>query len=258
MKIYFASDMHLGAAVIKNHRAHEMNFVRWLDSIKEDADEVYLLGDVFDYWFEYKSVVQKGFVRFLGKLCELSDMGIKVHIFTGNHDVWMWDYLPKECGVEVHSEAYTFEADGKRMYVGHGDETGGLDKGYAVLKWMFKCPFVQWCYSLLHPDLSWWIANTWSHTSRKRDNKNIKFHSFRGEKEHQVMFARKQLEKGEKIDYFIFGHRHVVADYPLDGQSKLIVLGEWMKSCTYGVMENGEVSIHNWNEEKDVDSGMWI
>jgi len=254
MKIYFASDVHLGAPSIDDHRAHELNFVSWLDKIKNDADEIYLLGDIFDYWYEYSTVVPKGFVRFLGKLCEITDKGIKVHIFTGNHDVWMWDYLPRECGVTVHHENYTFSCDGKRYYIGHGDGLNNYDRGYNLLKWIFEWKVAQVCYSCLHPDIAGWIAKTWSHSSRKRDNKNTKFHSFRGEEEHQVMFARDYLSKGNSMDYFIFGHRHVLADYKLEpSSSRLLVLGEWMSKYSYAVSDNGELTLHEWRQDKDAN-----
>lgn len=246
MKLYFASDVHLGAPTIADHRKHELNFVHWLDKIKDDADEIYLLGDIFDYWFEYHTVVPKGFVRTLGRLAEMTDRGIKVHIFTGNHDVWMWNYLEKECGLIVHHDCCSVEADGRRLYIGHGDGVGGYDKGYALLKWLFTCRVAQVLYSWLHPDIAGWIATTWSGSSRKKDNKNVKFHSFRGEDEHQVRFARTLLDKGEPIDYFVFGHRHVVADYPLNEACRLVVLGEWMEKCTYAVLDDGEISVYNF------------
>lgn len=246
MKIYFASDIHLGAPLIVDKRAHEVRFVEWLDEIKKDADEVYLLGDVFDYWFEYSTVVPRGFVRFLGKICELTDKGIKVHIFTGNHDVWMWDYLPNECGVEVHREHYKAEICGKKILMGHGDEMG-YDFWYGILKWIFKLRLAQICYKWVHPDLAGWVATTWSRLSRQKDNRNTKYHTFRGEEEFQVRYARKTLDK-EQIDYFVFGHRHVTADYPLNDKSRLIVLGEWMSQCTYAVMEDGAMRLCCWKQ----------
>ncbi len=244
MKLYFASDLHLGAPTIADHRTHELRFIKWLDTIKADADEIFLLGDMFDYWFEYTTVVPKGAVRFLSKLCELTDSGIKVHIFTGNHDVWMWDYLPTECGVEVHHEPYTFEADGKQFFVGHGDGLGNYDRAYNLLKWIFNWRVAQVCYSCLHPDLAGFIARTWSKNSRKHNAKVLKFHTFRAEDEHQVMFARNYLEHGGNADYFIFGHRHVKADYQLTPyNSRLLVLGEWMQGSTYAICDNGTLQL---------------
>lgn len=245
MKIYFASDIHLGAPSIKDHRAHEMRFVRFLESIENDADELFLLGDIFDYWFEYKSVAPKGFVRFLGKISQMTDKGIKVHFFTGNHDVWMWDYLEKECGVEVHHKHCEIERDGRRLFIGHGDGLGNYDRGYNLLKWIFENRVAQFLYSMLHPNFANWIATTWSGNSRKRDDKNTKFHTFRNEEEHQVMFARKQISEGKHFDYYVFGHRHVEADYPLNDATRLIVLGQWMSGSTYAVMTDGKLELMN-------------
>lgn len=246
MKIYFASDVHLGAPAIKDKRLHEKIFVDWLDKVKKDADEIYLLGDIFDYWYEYKTVAPRGFVRFLGKICEITDSGIKVHIFTGNHDVWIFDYLPSECGVEVHRKPIEFECKGKRFFVGHGDGMGGYDKGYALMKAVFESKIAQFLYSLLHPTLAGWIANTWSSKSRKHNNKNTKMHVFRGaDKEHQVMFAKEFLQNGGKADYFIFGHRHIVADYPIE-TSRVLIIGDWMWNFTYAVFDGEDVKIEKW------------
>ncbi len=247
MKLYFASDVHLGAPTIADHRTHELRFVKWLDAIRNDADEVYLLGDIFDYWFEYTTVVPKGFVRFLAKLCELTEKGIKVHIFTGNHDVWMWDYLPNECGVEIHHEHFSFCADGKKFFIGHGDGLGNYDRGYNMLKWLFNWRIAQVCYSCIHPDLGGWIARTWSKSSRKHNANVSKFHSFQGEDEHQVKFARQYLSEGNDTNYFIFGHRHVIADYQLQPNSRLLILGEWMQGSTYAVCTNGILELKSFD-----------
>lgn len=255
MKLYFASDVHLGAPTIIDHRTHEKRFVDWLDAIKNDADEIYLLGDIFDYWFEYTTVVPKGFVRFLAKLCEITEKGIKVHLFTGNHDVWMWDYLPTECGVVIHKQPISFEADGKHFFIGHGDGLGHYDRGYNLLKWIFNWRVAQVCYSWLHPDLGGFIARIWSGSSRKHNAKVKKFHTFRSEDEHQVMFARSYLAQGNKIDYFIFGHRHVKADYELEANgARLLVLGEWMQNSTYAVFCDGKLELKEFYDTKKGDA----
>lgn len=249
MKIFFASDVHLGASAITDKRRHEKIFIDWLDAIKHEADEIYLLGDIFDYWFEYKTVAPRGFVRLLGKLCELTDSGIKVHIFTGNHDVWIYDYLPSECGVEVHRKPYEFECSGKIFYVGHGDGLGNYDKSYNLLKWLFENKVAQFLYSLLHPDFSGWIAHTWSRKSRKHNNKNTQMHSFLGpDKEHQILFAKEYI-KEHKIDYFVFGHRHIVVDYPINEQCRVLTIGDWLCNFSYAVFDGEDVKIIRWPVE---------
>ena len=243
MKIYFASDVHWGAPAVKDKRRHESIFVEWLDEIKADADEVYLLGDIFDYWYEYSSVVPRGFARFLGKLCELTDKGIKVHIFTGNHDVWMFSYLQEECGVEVHTRPYEFESCGKHFHVGHGDGLGKGEHGYRFMKRVFESRVAQFLYSLLHPTIATWFARTWSRKSRKHNNRNTKMHSYLGDdKEYQVLFAKEQLKKGAQIDYFIFGHRHVVHECDL-GTSRVLMIGDWLWNFSYAVFDGNETVI---------------
>lgn len=251
MKIYFASDVHLGAAMIKNPRLHEKLFVQWLDDIKADADKLFLLGDVFDYWYEYRAVAPRGFVRFLGKLCELTDSGIEVHLFTGNHDVWVFDYLPSECGVILHREPMRFSACGKTFYVGHGDEVGRYDRRYMLLKGFFKNPIAQFFYSLLHPDFANWIARTWSRLSRRQHERKAshqKFKTFMGEeREYQIRMARDLLAASdEHIDYFVFGHRHIVRDHQLSPASRLLMIGDWLWNFSYAVCSDGLMEIKTY------------
>ena len=232
-KIYFASDAHLGAPTIKDARAHEQRFVRWLDSIKNSAREVYLVGDIFDFWFEYKKAVPKGHTRFLGKLCELTDAGIPVHFFTGNHDIWVFDYLPAETGVIVHYKPLITEIDGKKFLIAHGDGLTPYEKSYNRLKSVFTNPFAQWLFRHIHPDLGIWIATFWSRKSREK-NQNSDGAVFKGEdKEWLVLWAKEQLNKTH-YDYFIFGHRHVVKDLALNNTTRFIYLGDWVKHFSYG------------------------
>ena len=236
----------MGAPAVKDKRRHESIFVEWLDKIKADADEIYLLGDIFDYWYEYSSVVPRGFARFLGKLCELTDSGIKVHIFTGNHDVWMFSYLQTECGAEVHTTLYEFDSCGKHFLVGHGDGLGKDERGYRLMKSIFESKVAQFFYSLLHPTFATWFAKSLSRRSRKRNNKNTKMHSYLGDdKEYQVIYAKERLAKGDKIDYFIFGHRHIVKDCQV-GESKVLMIGDWMWNFSYAVFDGNETVIKRW------------
>lgn len=187
-KIYFASDVHLGAPALHNNREREKLFVKWLNQVKTDAEAIYLMGDIFDFWFEYKRAVPRGFTRVLGKLAEITDSGIEVHFFTGNHDIWIFDYLPNEIGVIVHDDVIKTEIRGKKFFLGHGDGLGPHDKGYKLLKKIFTNRFLQWSFARIHPNFSIWLAHQWSSRSRLRDGK-IEADTYRGEeKEWLVIF----------------------------------------------------------------------
>lgn len=228
--IYFASDMHLGYPSFSEGRERERLFCTWLDSIAPQAEALYLLGDIFDFWYEYRHVVPKGYTRFLGRIAALTDSGIPVHLFTGNHDVWMFDYLPDELGVTLHSEPLLLELGDKRLMLHHGDGLGSADRGYRLMKRCFRSRTLQWLFAhLLHPDLSQWIGHTWSRHSRS--SKPLT-HPFGGEAERITQFARQTLEH-QHIDYFVFGHWHSPVAYPLNDRSTLVVLGDWLVSNTY-------------------------
>ena len=234
-KIYFASDVHLGAAALKHGRERELIFVKWLHEIKKDAAELYLLGDIFDFWFEYRTVAPQGFVRVLGALAEICDSGIPVHFFTGNHDIWVFDYLPRETGMIIHREPLETELFGKKFFLAHGDDLGKTDWKYQVLNRFFKNSFVQWSFAKFHPDLGIRLANYCSKNSRI--NQGIEGPGFLGEdKEHQLIYAKKRL-KETHFDYFVMGHRHIALDFDLSESSKLIILGDWFKVCTFGVYD---------------------
>ncbi|GAF01732.1 UDP-2,3-diacylglucosamine diphosphatase [Saccharicrinis fermentans] len=235
-KIYFASDVHLGAPSIKDGKKHEKIFVNWLDSIKEDTAELYLLGDIFDFWFEYRHVVPRGFSRFLGKICEFTDSGIPVHFFTGNHDIWVFDYLPKETGMIIHHDPYKVELNGKSFYLAHGDGLGPYDKAYNRLKWVFTNKFLQWMFARIHPNFAVGFARKWSKQSRLK-NENSDESQFLGEdKEWLMLHARDILEK-EHFDYFVFGHRHLAFHKDFMDNSHFIYLGDWVNHRSYGVWD---------------------
>ncbi|MEJ6981055.1 UDP-2,3-diacylglucosamine diphosphatase [Pedobacter sp. P351] len=238
-KIYFASDFHLGVSNYEISRLREASIVRWLDSIKDDAAELFLVGDVFDFWFEYKRAVPRGFIRFLGKLAELSDLGVKITMFKGNHDMWMFGYLTKEIGVEIISDELVVERNGKKLYIHHGDGLGPGDSKYKVLKKFFRSDFCQWLFARLHPNLGIGIAMAWSHRSRLSQKK---VERFLGEQQEWLVNYSKQLLQKEHYDYFIFGHRHLPLDIQLDN-SRYINLGEWLNFNSYAVMDAGEVSL---------------
>lgn len=233
-KIYFASDVHLGLEVHNiTAREREIRFVRWLDTIKHDAEAIILLGDIFDFWFEYKKVVPKGFSRTLGKIAEITDSGIPVHFFTGNHDMWAFDYLPKEIGVNLHKNIFKTELLGKRFFLAHGDGLDATDIGYKRLKAIFSNRVLQRCFAMLHPRIGVGIAHRWSKHSRLSKGLAV---DFNGEDEGLYQFAKQTLEI-EHFDYFVFGHRHTPVIMELSSNSKFVILGEWISNCQYGVFD---------------------
>ena len=238
-KIYFASDFHLGVPNYESSRRREKILVDWLDSIKVDAQEVYLVGDLFDFWFEYKFTVPKGYVRFLGKIAELTDSGIPVHFFTGNHDMWMFDYLPQEIGVEIHRDNITRDFNGKRFYIGHGDGLGPGDRKYKFLKNFFASKTCQWLFARIHPNLGMGIANMWSKNSRITNIKDGE--EFLGDENEWLYIYSKEILEKEHFDYFIFGHRHLVLDLPIKGtSSRYVNLGEWATGNPHFASFDGE------------------
>ncbi|MES2487527.1 MAG: UDP-2,3-diacylglucosamine diphosphatase [Bacteroidota bacterium] len=234
-KIYFASDQHFGAPTAEKSFPREQKFVKWLDEIKQDAEVLFLLGDLFDFWFEYKTVVPKGFVRVLGKLAELRDSGITIYFFTGNHDLWMHDYFETELNIPVYHKPQQFVFNNKKFFIGHGDGLGPGDKGYKRMKKVFTNPFSKWLFRWLHPDLGVRLAQ---YLSVK--NKLISGDSdvtFLGEdKEWLVLYSKRKLETAH-YDYFIFGHRHLPMIIKVGDASEYINLGDWIGYFTYGVFD---------------------
>jgi UDP-2,3-diacylglucosamine hydrolase len=235
-KIYFASDFHLG---IPNHASsleREKRICQWLDSIKQDAAYIFLVGDLFDAWLEFKHVVPKGFVRFLGKLAELSDAGIQIEAFTGNHDLWMRGYFQEELNIPVHHEAIRRNFNGKNFLIAHGDGLGPGDHGYKLLKGILRNPFCQWLYRRIHPDTGLGMASYFSRLGPKHESAIPD--TFKGpEKEFLVQYCQDVLQT-EPIDYFIFGHRHLAIDYVLNNEkSHYINLGDWLKFDSYAVFD---------------------
>jgi len=245
MKIYFASDFHLGVPDYESSLKREKLIVSWLDEIKKDATEIFLLGDIFDFWFEYRFVVPKGFVRLLGKIAEITDSGIPVHIFTGNHDMWIFDYLPKELNIKLYREHITREFNGKKFFIGHGDGIGPGDHSYKFIKAVFANPVCQWLFARIHPNLAFRIANYWSAQSRAVTEEL----EFLGEdKEYQVVFAKEKL-KTEHVDYFILGHRHIPNDIKLGENSRYINLGDWIVNNSYAVFDGNELELKTYEKE---------
>lgn len=243
-KLYFASDFHLGVPTYEKSLEREKRIVAWLDHVKKDAEAIYLVGDLFDFWFEYKHTAPKGFIRLLGKIAEISDSGIPVHLFTGNHDMWMKGYLPKELNVKLHTAPITLHAQGKTLYVGHGDGLGPGDHKYKFLKRFFASPVCQWLFARLHPNLAFGVANYFSRKSRLATGKTDE-HFLGNENEWLYVFCKDYL-KTTKVDYFVFGHRHLPLTLDVEGKATYINLGEWMNYNTYAEMANGSLVLKEW------------
>lgn len=268
--IYFISDAHLGSLALKHNRTQERRLVNFLDQIKDKAEAVYMLGDMFDFWFEYKSVVPRGFTRFLGKLSELTDNGVEVHFFTGNHDMWTLDYLSTECGVIIHREPTTIELNGKVFYLAHGDGLDYRDRNWKtrLLFAFFHSRTMRKLASLWHPDIFIPFGRNWAKHSRMKRIKSdvpqfdgevknlVGYESFDFEetpymgedKEGLVLYAKHYLQSHPTINYFLFGHRHIDLDLMLNKDSRLVILGEWMSLFTYAEWDGEHLSVENFVE----------
>ncbi len=246
-KIYFASDLHLGVPNYQASLKREKQFVKWLDEIAPTAAEIFIVGDLFDFWFEYKKAVPRGFVRVLGKLAQLADEGIPIHLFTGNHDMWIFDYLPQELGAQLYREPITRTWNNKKFYIGHGDGLGPGDHGYKFIKKVFANPFLQWAFARLHPNFGIGLADYFSRSSRaKTGHKDAEFHG--EDQEWLVIYAKEVLEK-EFFDYFIFGHRHLPLQIELKKNgSTYFNLGDWIQYYTYGVFDGEKMHLKEFSK----------
>lgn len=246
-KIYFISDFHLGAPDKEKSLVREKRIVRWLDMVRSDAAEIYLMGDIFDFWFEYRHAVPRGYVRLLGKLAELADSGIKLHYFTGNHDMWVFDYLPTEIGLTIYREPVERVIGKRTFYIGHGDGLGPGDHGYKFIKKVFANKFCQWLFARLHPNFGIPLALYFSRKSRiatgTADEK------FLGEENEWLIVYSKELLAKKHYDYLIFGHRHLPLDIKLGSESRYINLGEWINYNTYAVFDGNDISLLKFESE---------
>ena len=246
-KIYFASDFHLGMPDFERSLEREKSIVSWLNAISKDASAVYLLGDVFDFWFEYKTVVPKGFVRFLGAISQLTDAGIPVYLFPGNHDLWVGKYLETECGAIVVKGALTIELGNEICYLHHGDGLGPGDVGYKWLKRVFLSKIAQKAFAVIHPGIGVAFAQKLSKKSRLAQNP--KEDNYLGDsKEYLTQFCKQYLLncKTQKPKYFIFGHRHLVLDIDLGEGVRYINLGEWLHGSQYAEYNGVELRLKDW------------
>lgn len=247
-KIYFASDFHLGVPDYKSSREREDLIVKWLDEISSDASHIFLMGDIFDFWFEYKTVVPKGFVRLLGKLAQLTDSGIEIHLFTGNHDMWLYDYFESELLIKIQRDAVIATINNKQFYLAHGDGIGPGDMNYKFLKTLFSSKLLQWTYARLHPNFALMIANAWSRKSRIVNQ--IEDEKFFGMDERLIKFSNEFLKNKQNIDYFIFGHRHLAYNLQIDNGSRNINLGEWVKLKTFAEFDGDNLSLKYYPSKK--------
>ncbi len=247
-KVYFLSDFHLGAPNEVESRKREDRLVRFLQDARKDAGVIFIVGDIFDFWFEYKTVVPKGFVRILGTLAQMADEGIQLHIFTGNHDLWMQDYLSKELNAKLYFEPQQFTIQNKQFLIGHGDGLGPGDNGYKRLKKIFTNPICQWLFRWLHPDAGIQLANYFSRKSRAKTGNTDEL--FLGEDKEWLILYTKEKAKTMAVDYFIFGHRHYAIDLRLNEKSRYINLGDWIRLNTYAVFDGKDVQLLTWEATK--------
>jgi UDP-2,3-diacylglucosamine hydrolase len=250
-KIYFLSDFHLGVPTLAKSKAREkeiINFLRWAEP---SAEAFYLVGDIFDFWFEYKTAVPKGYTRLLGELARLVDKGIPITVFTGNHDMWMFGYLEEETGVTLEKEPVDYQLQGKQIQVGHGDGLGPGDHGYKFIKKVFANKFCQWAFRWIHPDLGIRLANYFSRSSRASTG-NSEDIWLGVENEWLVSHCKDQL-KQKHYDYFIFGHRHLPINYQLNPNSSYMNIGDWIKHNTFAELHQGELKLFSWNNGSPIE-----
>jgi|TARA_B110000483_G_scaffold108690_1_gene132425 UDP-2,3-diacylglucosamine hydrolase len=247
-KIFFASDFHLGAPNKEGSRSREKKIIRWLETVEKEAAAILLVGDLFDFWFEYDHVVPKGFVRFLNKLAEFSDKGIPIYIFHGNHDMWMFDYLESEIGATVFSDPIHLKVNDKVLFVGHGDGLGPGDYTFKALRKVFRNKIAQWLFKWIHPDIGVGLANKWS--SRSRINHTIEIQEINRENEWLFLYSKK-LEADQHFDYYVFGHRHLPLTLDINKESTYINLGEWLNFNSFGVFDGTDFQIDYFESDSN-------
>lgn len=243
-KIYFASDFHLGVPTHEASLTRERKIVAWLESVRSDAHSVYLVGDIFDFWFEYRHAIPKGFIRLQGKLAELCDAGIHICFFTGNHDMWMFDYFPKELGIPIYREPIILKIGTQSLVLGHGDGLGPGEASYKILKRFFNSKICQWLFARIHPNLGMTIANYWSRQSRISNMKHEE--KFNGEENEYLFVWCREQEKTTHHDFYVFGHRHLPLDLKVGDNSRYINIGEWVYHTTYGVYDGSTVELKSF------------
>ena len=236
-KIYFASDFHLGSPNLKDSHTRERKIISWLCTIEKDAKAIYLVGDIFDFWYEYKKVVPKGFVRLQGKLAEMCDQGININFIVGNHDMWVNDYFQKEVGLNVFENEILIEENNQKILVCHGDGLGSGNISFKLIKKIFKSNICRWLFSRIHPNLGVSLAHLWSNASRRKNLKKTN-----NNHEHLINYCKKK-QKNNPIDYYVFGHLHSPTIENIDSKAKYINAGDWIQHCSYAVLSNKNLEI---------------
>ncbi len=240
-KIYFLSDFHLGAPNAQSSLVREKKIIAFLDEIKADAEQIFIVGDLFDFWYEYKKVVPKGYVRILGKMAEITDAGIPIHFFVGNHDMWMRDYFQTELNIPVYFEPVPFTFNHKKFLVGHGDGLGPGDHGYKFIKKIFRNKLSNWLFGILPPYIGMGIANYFSRKSRAQTGATNEV--FLGEEKEWLIIYCKEVLQNEYYDYLIFGHRHLPIDFTINEKSRYINLGDWIQYFSYAVFDGEQTEL---------------
>ncbi len=244
VKVFFASDQHFGAPTREKSLKRENIFLQWLTEIEPEVTHLFLLGDLFDFWFEYKTVVPKGFVRILGKLAALKDKGVAIYFFTGNHDLWMKDYLTTELGIPVYHKPHQFTLSGKTFWIGHGDGLGPGDKSYKLMKKLFRNPVAQWFFRWLHPDLGMRLGQYLSVENRLiSGDEDVKF---LGEDKEMLIRYCKYKEQQAHHDFYVFGHRHLPMEIALDNDAVYINTGDWISYYSYAVFDGDTMALKNF------------
>jgi len=249
-KIYFLSDFHLGAPDHKTSLVREKLIIQFLDYARKDACEIFIVGDLFDFWYEYRTVVPKGYTRILGKLAEISDSGIAIHFFVGNHDMWMSGYFEQELNIPVYHEPKIFMRQGKKFLIGHGDGLGPGDHGYKLIKKIFRNKFCQGLFGILPPAVGVGLANYLSRKSRAVTGQ-VDEH-FLGEDQEWLIVYCKEILKTTRFDYLIFGHRHLPIDFRFEDGSRYINLGDWIRYCTYAQFDGNQLELKSWIKEMEI------
>ena len=243
-KIFFASDFHLGLKAGKEPDERERLAVRWLNTIAPEAREIFLLGDIFDFWWEYRLVVPRGFTRFLGTISSITDSVTPVHFFTGNHDMWVKDYFSTECGMIVHTSPYTCTIDGRKFHIAHGEGLGSKNIGYRILLWIFRNKTLQFLYSMLHPRIGISIGLNWSQHSRFAKGISM---DFMGEDREDLLRYSREVMKKENMDYFVFGHRHMPMTFNNGDNGRIVILGDWFSLGSYAEWDGSELCLKSFS-----------
>ena len=251
-KTYFVSDLHLGAAYIPDHRAHEQAVCRWLrEVVAADGCRLYLLGDILDYWWEYRDVVPRGFTRFFGALASLADAGVEITWLKGNHDIWIFDYLPREIGMQVVDGLLDTRIDGKRFVMEHGDGVGRRPLTFRLLRRLFRCRPLQIAFAAIHPRLTIGLAHAWSAHSRKHGGYTPPVAA--GESLAAWAEAYNDSHPDRRADYFVFGHQHTMTDRSLPDGARMFILGDWIKHFSYAVFDGSELSLVRYTNPPKFD-----